>query len=178
MATDASATKITGEYSYTAFEPVFKDVNDDNATDLTNATYVVFPSDGVISGVEAGSTLTDNSVNVGDAVSIFGPLTFDPALVVANPFITFEGFSFQLTELTQGLTTATLINFTGMGILSHTDPDLEDTEYTFSANGTTAGGATFTFGGSSNSVPDGGSTLALFGFVLVSIPLVRRKLRA
>jgi hypothetical protein len=103
-------------------------------------------------------------------------LTFDPLFTVtSNPLWSVGGFKFELGSLAVTNQATDSLALSGTGTLSKTG--FEDTNGTWVASFNTSG-TSFTWSSSTNSVPDGGATLSMFGLSLLGLGLARKKLMA
>ena len=90
------------------------------------------------------------------------------------------GFTFDLSSSTVTMRNATGLVVTGIGII-HGGPGFDDTEGTWDFHLSNAGGrphADFSFDSSADSVPDGGSAVALLGVALTGLEVLRRRFGA
>lgn len=139
--------------------------------DLTAATEISFGSTFAFGGtgdLDLGAT----PVSVTMATS----LTFDPLFTVtSNPLWSVGGFDFELGSLAVTNQATDSLSLSGAGTLSKTG--FEDTTGTWVASFNSSG-TSFTWSSSTNSVPDGGATLSMFGLSLLGLGLARKKLMA
>jgi len=143
-----------------------------NTGDLGSATgFTAFNNVVVASGATGSYAGMD-----GDGVLMYA-FTFSPATIPVSPLwlTTPAGVShsFDLTSMTVGTHTSSVLDISGSGIL-HID-GYADTPgaWTFTANSL---GGTFSFSSSNGAVPDGGMTVMLLGAALSGLALIRRKL--
>ena len=140
-------------------------------SDLTAATEIAFGSTFAFGGTE-DLDLGTTPVSVAMATS----LTFDPLFTVtSNPLWSVGGFKFELGSLAVTNQATDSLALSGTGTLSKTG--FEDTNGTWVASFNTSG-TSFTWSSSTNSVPDGGATLSMFGLSLLGLGLARKKLMA
>ena len=174
----AQAVPITGDIDF-AGQATF------NTTSLATATQVInFKS----SDVGANNTAMVTSANgsftglAGTIASFPNVYTFSPSSAV-SPLWTVGGFTFNLTSSTIVAQTSTILAITGVGIL--TGPaGFDATPGTWAFTSQQAGGGmqqSFSFSANTNAtggatgVPEGGSTVALLGAVLIGVVALRRK---
>ena len=139
--------------------------------DLTAAKTITFGSTFAFGGTE-DLDLGTTPVSVAMATS----LTFDPLFTVtSNPLWSVGGFNFELGSLAVTNQATDSLALSGTGTLSKTG--FEDTNGTWVASFNTSG-TSFTWSSSTNSVPDGGATLSMFGLSLLGLGLARKKLMA
>lgn len=106
---------------------------------------------------------------------IFNPSTATPALWSAG------GFTFDLASssiVLQNNVGNGFLVVSGLGTVTGNGFQATAGSWSFSANGP-ANGTTgrFSFSAGTNSVPEGGSSIALLGLGLISLPLLRKKFR-
>lgn len=133
----------------------------------------VIADDGAYAGVPAATSATFKTVKytgTGTSAVLTGPVT--PQWTFTYLGVT---YSFDLTALTNAVTSSTSMVLAGTGTASIggvTSPAV------WALQGT---GSKFTFKFSSSTttaVPDGGSAVALIGIALVGVAVLRRKLKA
>jgi hypothetical protein len=147
---------------------------------LQNAGGAVTTNLATAAGVKTwvGAIVTSSSGSFATALP-GSPVSFAQPWVFANPYTplwSVGGFTFDLTSsMVTHLPSFLLVEGTG---LLHA-PGFADTPgfWTFSTQGSAAQGV-FSWSSSTNSVPDGGATVALLGFALLGLHGVRRKLAA
>ncbi len=164
VAQAAPITKIKGSIGlsglYTVDDP-----------DLTAATEITFASTFALGGTDDFSSIQD-----GDAVVMATSLTFEPLFSVnSNPLWSVDGFTFELASLAVTNESSNFLSLSGAGILKNSN--FADTTGTWAASFNTSGNS-FTWSSSTNSVPDGGATLSMFGLSLLGLRLARKKLMA
>ncbi|MDA7644443.1 VPDSG-CTERM sorting domain-containing protein [Verrucomicrobiales bacterium] len=138
--------------------------------DLAAAKKITFGSTFAFGGVGDFSSIADAT-----AVTMATSLTFDPLFTVtSNPLWSVGGFDFNLTSLAVTNEQSNSLSLSGAGTVTNTS--FTDTPGTWVATFNTAG-SSFTWS-SSNSVPDGGATLSMFGLSLLGLGLARKKLMA
>lgn len=128
-------------------------------------------------------------VNGNGDLATWNSFGWNPQVVTPAPLWTFfdggtgDTYSFTLTSVQKDpSSTSTYLDITGIGIASISGPGQQylDTEshFTFTITDTTGSqtGAGFSFNSDNNSIPDGGLTVSLLGFVMVGFEGLRRKL--
>jgi hypothetical protein len=144
---------------------------------LQDAGGVATTNLGLAAGVQSwvGAIVTSSSVDF-SVVANGSAVTFAQPWVFATPqapLWSVGGFSFDLTSATVSSPGSFLL-VEGSGMLKAAG--FEDTPgfWTFSTQGQAAQGV-FSWSSSTNSVPDGGTTVALLGFSLLGLHGIRRK---
>jgi hypothetical protein len=176
----AHADTITGDISiYSAVNPVGGDLGTATGVDFTGGAYILgdpAPT-GTFEGAEGtGVSLRDLDLTTGSptASSIATSYSSLPLWT-----FTYGGFtySFSLTSLTIVSQTSGSLTITGTGVFTSSNPAIDSTTatWTFTASG---GEAKLTISQSTptTSVPESGSTLALFAVGLLGIAVLGRKL--
>jgi hypothetical protein len=131
--------------------------------------------------VEAGGTGDFASIPVNTAATFTAPWVFDSGGGVGGPhpaLWSVAGFTFDLLSSTVTNRTNTSLTVEGTGIVFGNGFD--PTQMTWAFTVQNAGGrtlTTFSFSANGNTIPDGGSAVALFGLALSGIEILRRKLR-
>ena len=127
------------------------------------------------SGVEAGPPITGDFAAF---VSNHAPAAFTDGWAFTSgsvtPLWTCGGFTFDLTSSAIQFQTSKALWVSGTGTVSGNG--FEPTVGTWDFSTQTGSGTAFRFSSSTEAVPDGGTTMALFGFSLLSLYGVRRKL--
>jgi hypothetical protein len=145
----------------------------DNST-VGTATAVDAWFNTVVNGTSGSFT----SVALNAPVTITAPWSFTTTSTI-NPFWTAGGFTFELISsaiVTQG-TGFVFVN--GTGLVSGNGYDQTELDWNFSSQGNAVTTTpSWTFSASSQSIPDGGTTMLLLGAGLSSIALIKRKLSA
>src|SRR4030095_7655965 len=103
---------------------------------------------------------------------VFNPSTPTPGLWIVG------GFTFDLASCTIDNQTAKDLTISGTGTVSGNGFDATTMTWMFTSQN--AGGQNmqeFSFSANSNSVPDGGSAVALLGIALAGMEVLRRKLK-
>ena len=163
-ATVAQAALIEGSIGLTGLYTV-----DDS--DLTAAEVITFGNT-----VSLGATGDFSGISDFTSVNMAASLTFDPLFTVtSNPLWAVDGFAFELTSLAITNEQTDSLSLSGAGTVSKTG--FEDSLGTWVATFNNSG-SSFTWSSSSNSLPDGGATLSMFGLSLLGLRLARKKLMA
>jgi hypothetical protein len=140
-----------------------------------NTWFDVFHNAG-FSNVTGGATGDFAVIAPGTQAAMAQPWIFNPS--TATPGLwSVGGFTFDLSSSTIENQTATDLTISGIGIVSGNGFDPTPMNWMFTSQN--AGGRNmqeFSFSANSNSVPDGGSALALLGIALTGIEALRRKL--
>lgn len=157
----AEAVTIDGGISLAgAFTP--------NSPDLSTATEMTFGQAVVISSSGDFTMPMFTSVDMADS------LVWDPLFSVdSNPLWSVGGFEFELNSLVVMNESANAITLQGMGNVTHAD--FESTTGTWVATFNGDGDSNFSWSSSTASVPDGGTSIALFGMALVGLGMIRRR---
>jgi hypothetical protein len=95
-----------------------------------------------------------------------------------NPFWSVGGFTFQLLSSAIVIQSANFLSVEGTGIVTGKKFQATALNWSFTSQNPGFGNKTFNFSASSNSVPDGGATVALLGLALSGVGLLRKKLTA
>jgi hypothetical protein len=122
-------------------------------------------------GVIVTSASGDFTGNNGTAVAFATPWVFAAS---TNPLWSVNGFSFDLAAGAAVSTPGSFLLVEGNGMLKKAGYADTPGHWTFSTQGQAAQGE-FSWSSSTNSVPDGGTTVALLGFSLLGLHGVRRK---
>jgi len=126
------------------------------------------------SGVKAGVPITGDFatyVNDGDSATFTNNWSFNSGAV--TPLWTCDGFTFDLTSstVTSQSSNGLLVNGTGK-VSGH---GFQSTSGTWDFSTQTGSGTAFRFSASTVAVPDGGTTMALFGLSLLGLYGARQK---
>jgi hypothetical protein len=121
-------------------------------------------------------------VTAGDAATFTAPWTFNSGALAGLWSV--GGFTFDLTQSAiafQGVIgPSEFLNVTGTGMLTGngftSTPGTWSFTSQFPGNSSTTGVVEFSFSATNVAVPDGGTTMALFGVSLLGLGAVRRKL--
>jgi hypothetical protein len=169
----AQATPINGEIQF-AGEVQF------DTNSLATATRVVtwfdvFHNAGFSSVTSGGGDFAGIASGTQAAMGqpwIFNPSTPTPSLWSVG------GFTFDLLSSTVVMQTASTLVIEGTGNVSGNgfDPTAMDWSFTTQSSGGRTR-TTFSFSANGVAVPDGGSAVALLGFALTGIEVLRRKLK-
>jgi hypothetical protein len=127
------------------------------------------------SNVTGGGTGDFAGIAPGTQATMGQPWIFNPNLPL-NALWSVGGFTFDLTSSTIVNQDATDLTIEGIGIVSGNGFDPTPMNWMFTSQN--AGGQNrqeFSFSANSNSVPDGGSTVALLGLGLTCVWMIRRK---
>ena len=145
--------------------------------------------DGSISTANAVSTWINPTVEsrsgdfipytaVGQVVSMTQPWIFDPATPLNNLW-SVGGFTFNLASSTVAAQTTSFLAIEGQGLIVGNNYSATPGIWRFTTQSPSAMGV-FSFSASTeavpSAVPDGGATVALLGFALASMALIRRKI--
>lgn len=115
-------------------------------------------------------------VTVGDAVTMASPYIFTPSTATPNLW-SVDGFTYDLFTSTVVLQNSDFLLIEGTGSISGNGFDATPGTWSFTSQSPDANGVfSFSSGSSAQGVPDGGTTVALLGFALAGIEIVRRKL--
>jgi hypothetical protein len=152
-----------------------------DSTDLGAATrvvtwYDVFHNAG-FSNVTGGATGDFSFITPGTQATMAQPWIFNPSTPTPGLW-SVGGFTFDLLSSTIVTQNSTFLNVTGTGIITGNGFDPTVGSWAFTVQN--AGGGRlmeFSFSANSNTVPDGGSAVALLGIALTGIEVLRRKLR-
>ena len=168
-APQAHATMIDGAITF-AGSAVF------DTNSLATATRVDAFSDVMVMSRDGDFTST---VNVGDSVTMSQPWIFTPS--TPTPALwSVGGFTFDLASSTVVLQNSDFLLISGIGTITGNGFDATEGVWSFTSQEPHAGGV-FSFSASSGStgtVPDGGTTVALLGIGLVGVEVLRRKVLA
>lgn len=119
-----------------------------------------------------------STVNVGDSVTMAEPYIFTPSTPTPGLW-SVGGFTFDLASSTVVLQNSNFLLITGTGTISGNGFDATPGTWSFTSQTPMANGVfSFSAGSGSQGVPDGGTTVALLGFALAGIEVIRRKLAA
>jgi len=171
----AEATAIQGNIN-------FAGATQFDTNSLLTATRVVtwFDSNGNagFSSVQLGGTGDFAGIPAGTQATMAQPWIFNPSTPTPGLW-SVGGFTFDLLSSTIATQNATFLDISGAGIVSGNGFDPTSMKWSFTTQ--SAGGhplTTFSFSANSSAgVPDGGSAVALLGFSLTGIEVLRRKLR-
>jgi len=158
----AQAVPITGAITF-AGGATLDSVTVNTATQVTGW---VDPTVQSVSGSFAG-------VGVGDSVMFIASWSFNSGPIAL--FWQVDGFTFNLIAshiVSQG---GGFLNVSGTGTITGPGFDATFGTWTFTSQDDGAGGV-FSWSGGSQSLPDGGATVALLGLALAGIEGIRRKL--
>ena len=197
LASSAEAVMLSGAFSKGGtFEPVscvggvctplVNTLAGATAIDVTNVVGVPTPG---AAGPITGANATGDFIGLGlnGAVGSMSDFSFVAGTGTANypnaPIASFEVFpgilTFNLTSVIVTFQSATQLALTGTGMFVNVAGGFENTPGTFNFTGQGSQGS-FTFSATQTAtptaVPDGGSTAALLGSVLVAFGVLRRKL--
>ena len=140
------------------------DINTANAFTSFPSAFVVSTS-GDYSGVPLFTSVTQN------------PFIFDPFAPPISPLWTFmvgtDTYSFDLLTLSIDQQGGDALQLSGTGDLNITGFDTTPGSWVFTAN---QAGGTFSFSSTNDATPEGGSAVALLGFALFGLEMLRRKL--
>jgi hypothetical protein len=163
----AQAAAITGNINFAG------SVTFDTNSLLTATTVTSF----INAHVEAGGDGDFALIPINTPVAFTAPWVFSPS--TPTPALwSVAGFTFDLSQVTSVIRSATSLTIEGTGIVHAAGFD--DTAMTWAFTTQNAGGRTrviFSFSANGNAVPDGGSAVALLGLALTGIEILRRKLR-
>jgi hypothetical protein len=124
-----------------------------------------------------GATGSFAPIDVGTAPTMSAPWIFNPSTPLAGLWsVTDNGFTFtfNLTSSVVVLQTPNFLSVAGSGMVTGTGYDATPGTWNFSTQEPDIGGK-FTWSASSEAVPDGGTTVAMFGFSLLGLYGARRK---
>ena len=116
-------------------------------------------------------------VNVGDSVTMASPWIFSPSTSTPSLW-SVGGFTYDLDSATIVMQNADFLIITGTGSITGNGFDATPGVWNFTSQSPDADGV-FSFSaslGGQGGVPDGGTTVALLGFALAGIEIIRRKL--
>ncbi len=181
----ALAIPITGQILFTGEANLVNNVGPGSPGGATsaNADFIDFAnpvdvsqnaSTGSYSGFNGSTDATFTDFSFGD-VGTVGPKVVTPLWTVVFGGVT---YSFNLTSITLNTLVGSQRNIEGNGIatISGGIYDASPGHWTLSTSGD--GVTAITFSSASTAVPEGGSSLALLGVGLLTVGLVRRKLKA
>lgn len=172
LAQSLQAVPVTGNIGFTGR------VTFDTSSAGT-ATEVVSWVNPTVNGTSGSFT----TVADGTSVNFSSPWFFLTTSAI-NSFWSVGGFTFQLlsSSITAhgGTNPNGFVVVNGTGIVSGNNytPTTLSWSFTSQDPAVTTGPSTYTFSASSNSVPDGGTTVALLGVALSGVGLLRKKLAA
>jgi len=167
---------INGTISFTGGSTI-------NTLSLADATaFTGYSSLSILGGAETGSYSALNGGGSFGGTLSFSPFDFTLNVLTPNPLVplwtvTFNGitYSFDATSVTVATQNSMFLNLTGNGVAHITGfQDALDGTWSITDVG---GSPIFTFG-NSTTVPDGGTTVILFGVALTGLGLFRKKLMA
>lgn len=139
---------------------------------LATATRVNTFSDVTVESLEGDFA---GFVNVGDSVTMAMPWIFSPSTPTPGLW-SVGGFTYDLATSTVVLQNADFLLITGTGTIMGNGFDATPGTWSFTSQAPDADGVfSFSAGSNSQGVPDGGQTVALLGFALVGLELLRRK---
>jgi len=116
-------------------------------------------------------------VNVGDSVTMAEPWIFTPSTPTPGLW-SVGGFTFDLASSTVVLQNSDFLVISGTGTVSGNGFDPTPMTWDFTSQSPDANGV-FSFSASGNAgggVPDGGTTVALLGFALTGLEILRRRI--
>ena len=117
-------------------------------------------------------------VNVGDSVTMAQPWIFTPSTPTPGLW-SVGGFTFDLDGSTVVLQNSDFLVISGSGTVSGNGFDPTPMTWNFTSQSPDANGVfSFSASGNAGGVPDGGTTVALLGFALIGLELLRRKIVA
>jgi len=125
--------------------------------------------------VETVSGDFDTFINPLDPASFSAPWVFDPSTSTPSLW-NVGGFTFDLLTSTIVLRGNGFLSVSGTGTISGNSFDPTLGTWSFSTQNPSARGI-FSFSAAGDSVPDGGSAVALLGIALTGIEVLRRKLK-
>jgi hypothetical protein len=163
----SQAAFITGNIGFSGLA-----VYDTGSVDT--ATKVISWVTPVVSGTTGSFSGIGNNTPVN-----FAPMWSFNSPTGINPFWSVGGFTFQL--LSSVITAQKgdgFLSVVGTGIVSAKGYQDTALNWRFSTQDPALGNNQFSFSASSNSVPDGGATVALLGLALSGVGLLRKKLTA
>ncbi len=115
-------------------------------------------------------------VGVGDSVTMASPYIFTPSTPTPGLW-SVDGFTYDLLTSTVVLQNSNFLLIEGTGTISGNGFDPTPGTWSFTSQSPAANGVfSFSSGSAAQGVPDGGTTVALLGFALAGIEIVRRKL--
>jgi hypothetical protein len=168
----AEAVQVTGNINF-AGSVQYDTQSLATATQVT--TWFDVAHNASFSNVTGGATGDFAVIAPGTQAAMAQPWIFNPS--TATPALwSVAGFTFDLTSSTIENQTATDLTISGTGIVSGNGFDPTPMNWMFTSQN--AGGQNmqeFSFSGNSNSVPDGGPTVALLGLGLTGVWMIRRK---
>ena len=149
-----------------------------NTTSLATAarvnTWFDINGNAGFSSVAFGNTGDFAGIAAGTQAAMAQPWIFNPSTPTPGLW-SVGGFTFDLLSSTVVTHTTSTLAIEGTGIVSGNG--FEPTAMTWAFTSQNKGGSTFSFSATGASVPDGGSAVALLGFALTGIEVLRRKLR-
>jgi hypothetical protein len=145
-------------------------------SNLTTANDVITITSASINGIQTGSFVGAVLTSFSSPITLNSPVSPTFVEPLWSETVGTHVFSFVSTSDTTLLDTPNINVITGTGtITDSSDGDTVSGTYNMSFN---VSGATFTWNGTSATVPDSGSAVALLGIALAGIEGVRRALRA
>jgi hypothetical protein len=128
--------------------------------------------------VVPGATGAFMGILPGTSVTMAQPWIFNPS-TPTTALWSVGGFTFDLLSATIVSQSTTFLNVLGTGIVSANGFDPTEATWSFTVNNSNGQPKMmFSFAANNNSVPDGGTTVALLGLALLGVELLRRKLMA
>ncbi len=114
-------------------------------------------------------------VNVGDSATMATPWIFSPS----NPtpgLWSVGGFTYDLASSTVVLQNSDFLLISGSGTITGNGFDATPGTWSFTSQSPAADGVfSFSAGSDAQGVPDGGTTVALLGFALTGVEMIRRR---
>lgn len=115
-------------------------------------------------------------VSAGNSVTMAAPYIFSPSTLTPGLW-SVGGFTYDLASSTVVLQNANFLLITGTGTVKGNGFDATPGTWSFTSQSPKARGVfSFSSGSAAESVPDGGSTVALLGLALSGVEILRRKL--
>jgi hypothetical protein len=166
FATTAHAASITGGINIGALSTV--------SLDKVNNTVAFTPDASQVNAIVSSSTGSLAVLAPAFTLGSYKDFNYSP-LSVANPIWTFGGVSFDLTQVTFINELGPGLVLGGTGILKAGGYDDTLGSWSFSAD--TSGGSFSWSSTATAQVPDGGTSMSLFGLSLLGLAGVAKKLR-
>lgn len=142
---------------------------------LATATRVNTFSDVVVQSRDGDFATT---VSQNESVTMVQPYIFMPSTPTPGLW-SVGGFTFDLASSTVVLQNSNFLLITGVGTIYGNGFDPTPGTWSFTSQSPSSNGIfSFSAGSAAQGVPDGGTTVALLGFALAGIEIIRRKLAA